>query len=181
MVKALRGAQPPRFVVAPIQAFLQPVPTAEALAAASRTVQVGDSIQVEELAGWLVGQGMARVEVVEVAGEFSLRGGILDVFPPDASDPVRVEFFGDEVESIRAFDAGLAAVAGQARPGRADLDPRSTSGRPADLGHAADALPAGTWVVLVEPSDLPRRGEALPRPRRGPQGACSRPRRPSPG
>ena len=44
-------------------------------------------------------------EVVEVAGEFSVRGGILDVFPPDASDPVRVEFFGDEVESIRPFDA----------------------------------------------------------------------------
>ena len=48
---------------------------------------------------------MARVEVVEVAGEFSLRGGILDVFPPDATEPVRIEFFGDEVESIRPFDA----------------------------------------------------------------------------
>ena len=48
---------------------------------------------------------MTRAEVVEVPGEFSLRGGIFDVFPTDATDPVRIEFFGDEVESIRPFDA----------------------------------------------------------------------------
>ena len=47
---------------------------------------------------------MARAEVVEVPGEFSVRGGILDVFPTDSTDPVRIEFFGDEVESIRPFD-----------------------------------------------------------------------------
>ena len=47
---------------------------------------------------------MSRAEVVEVPGEFSSRGGILDVFPTDATDPVRIEFFGDEIESIRPFD-----------------------------------------------------------------------------
>ena len=104
VVRALRSGEPPRFVVAPIQAFLQPVPTAEVLARSSRRLRVGDSVPVEELTAWLIEKGMVRVEVVEVAGEFSVRGGILDVFPPDASDPIRVEFFGDEVESIREVD-----------------------------------------------------------------------------
>ena len=49
--------------------------------------------------------GYKRVEAVEFPGEFGRRGGICDLFPPDATDPVRLEFFGDEVESIRAFSA----------------------------------------------------------------------------
>src|SRR5207244_2437526 len=102
--KRLAGALPPRLVVAPFQALLQPVPTPDALARCSRTIRVGDTIAVEELAGWLAGRSMTRAEVVEVPGEFSLRGGILDIFPPDATEPVRVEFFGDDVESIRPFD-----------------------------------------------------------------------------
>ena len=153
VLKALRGDDPPRFVVAPIHALLQPVPTVDALAAASRVVRVGDVVQVEELAGWLVARGMERVEVVEVAGEFSLRGGILDVFPPDATDPVRVEFFGDEVESLRAFDAGSQRSLGKLdRVELTALPPDADD--PAALGHAADSLPSGTWVVLVEPNDL---------------------------
>src|SRR2546430_861422 len=81
---ALAGPAPPRFLVAPFQALLQPVPTPELLARSSRTIKVGDTVAVEELTGWLVDRSMTRAEVVEVPGEFSLRGGILDVFPPDA-------------------------------------------------------------------------------------------------
>src|SRR4051794_23366604 len=117
VVRALRGSEPPRFVVAPIQAFLQPVPTAEVLARSSRRLKVGDCVPVEELTAWLLEKGMLRVEVVEVAGEFSARGGILDVFPPDASDPIRVEFFGDEVESIRPFDAETQRSLGRLEAG----------------------------------------------------------------
>ena len=105
VLKRLGAANPPRLVVAPFQAMLQPVPKPEALARMSRVVAVGDVVPVEELTAWLLDRGMARAEVVEVPGEFSVRGGILDVFPTDASDPVRIEFFGDEVESIRPFDA----------------------------------------------------------------------------
>src|SRR6202011_4116840 len=50
--------------------------------------------------------GYAAVDVVEMPGEYALRGGILDVYSPEADRPVRVEFFGDEVESIRKFDPG---------------------------------------------------------------------------
>src|SRR5207244_12265554 len=48
--------------------------------------------------------GYAKADVVEMPGEHALRGGILDVYPPEADRPVRIEFFGDEVESIRNFD-----------------------------------------------------------------------------
>ena len=101
---------------------------------------------------------MSRAEVVEVPGEFSLRGGILDVFPTDATDPVRIEFFGDEIESIRPFDVEsqrsldrwtsvtLTAAIGF---NEADL---------AGFGHPVDYFPEGTWVALVEPPDLREEG-----------------------
>ena len=153
-VKALRSSTPPRFVVAPIQAFLQPVPTTETLERSSRRIKVGDSSPVEELAAWLVEKGMSRVEVVEVAGEFSLRGGILDVFPPDASDPVRVEFFGDDVESIRPFDSETQRSLGKVELVDLTVAPRFDGDDPSSFGHAADAFPEGAWVALVEPNDL---------------------------
>jgi transcription-repair coupling factor (superfamily II helicase) len=159
VLKRLGGAMPPRFVVASFQALMQPVPTRDDLARCSRTVRVGDTVPVEELTAWLVGRGMNRAEVVEVAGEFSLRGGILDVFAPDATEPVRIEFFGDEVESIRPFDPETQrsldrwdSVALSASPA---LDPDD----PSRLGHVADSLPEGTWVVLVEPNDLREEGK----------------------
>src|SRR5262249_5584155 len=76
VIKRLGEPTPPRFVVTPLQALLQPVPTPAALERSSRALKVGDVVAVEELIAWLAARGMARVEVVEVAGEFSLRGGI---------------------------------------------------------------------------------------------------------
>ena len=58
----------------------------------------------QEFTRWLVERGGHATTAVELPGEFSLRGGILDIFAPDADDPVRIELFGDEVESIRRFD-----------------------------------------------------------------------------
>jgi transcription-repair coupling factor (superfamily II helicase) len=80
------------------------VPGREALAAATREIRVGSRLDEPEIARWLVGRGAHATSAVELPGEFSVRGGILDVFAPDADDPVRIELFGDEVESIRRFD-----------------------------------------------------------------------------
>ena len=55
------------------------------------------------MATWLVDHGYRHAEAVELPGEFSRRGGILDVYSPDAEAPYRVEFFGDEIDSIRQF------------------------------------------------------------------------------
>ena len=155
LVRRLVGAFPPKVVVTPLQALLQPVPTAEALANASRTLRVGDSAPIEELTAWLADHGMERVEVVEVAGEFSVRGGILDIFPPNASEPARVEFFGDEIESIRPFDPES-----QRSLDRWDNVTITSLGATtlAAVGHAADAFPEGTWIVLLEPNDLREEG-----------------------
>ena len=68
------------------------------------TVRVGDELPLEVLLQHLESIGYERREPVEMEGEYSLRGGILDVFPAEAAQPVRIEFFGDEVESVRRFD-----------------------------------------------------------------------------
>ena len=99
VLRLLSGQSPPRLVVAPFQATLQPVPKPELLARIVRTVAVGQVVPIEELTAWMLERGMARAEVVEVPGEFSSRGGILDVFStPMQPNPVRIEFFGDEIE-----------------------------------------------------------------------------------
>jgi transcription-repair coupling factor (superfamily II helicase) len=90
-------------VVAPVRSVLQPqVPDLGDLEPVS--ISVGDSgRELEEIVQALVAAGYARTELVEKRGEFAVRGGILDVFPPTEEHPLRVEFWGDEVEEIRYF------------------------------------------------------------------------------
>ena len=74
------------------------------MAATCRVVNLGDEIDPDDIAVMLMRGGYQNVELVEVKGEFARRGDILDVFPLTADTPVRLEFFGDEVDAIRAFD-----------------------------------------------------------------------------
>lgn len=93
-----------RFVVSPIQALLQPVPDREHLERLSLEISHGQSIGPETLVDWLVEHGFERLDQVEAPSDFAVRGGIVDVFCPNDTMPVRIELFGDEVESIRRFD-----------------------------------------------------------------------------
>src|SRR5208282_1977838 len=68
------------------------------------TIRVGDELPVEDLLQHLDSIGYEKREPVEMVGEYSMRGGILDIFPAEASKPVRIELFGDLIESIRRFD-----------------------------------------------------------------------------
>src|SRR5262245_27551436 len=86
------ATDPPKVVIAAIAAVCQPVPPRADLAARGRTLTPGEVVDPDELAEGLVGRGYKRVEAVEYAGEFARRGGICDIFPPDAADPVRLEF-----------------------------------------------------------------------------------------
>lgn len=104
ILRAFESVAPPRLVVTTIHALLQPVPGRTARTVASRTIRVGGELDVENLTVWLVERGFERVTAVELPGEFCIHGGIVDLFSPDTSDPVRVELFGDEIESIRLFD-----------------------------------------------------------------------------
>src|SRR5262245_10446264 len=68
-------------------------------------LRMREEIPLEDLAAHLESIGYERREPVEMVGEYSIRGGIVDVFSPESSHPVRIELFGDEIESIRRFDA----------------------------------------------------------------------------
>ncbi|MGW3230286.1 transcription-repair coupling factor [Kitasatospora sp. NPDC001095] len=96
------AAGPVQVVVAPVRSVLQP--QVKGLAELEPVaVRRGGSYDLEEVARRLSAAAYARVELVEKRGEFAVRGGILDVFPPTEEHPLRVEFWGDEVEEVRYF------------------------------------------------------------------------------
>jgi len=94
----------PALIVTCIPALLQPVPARDAIKAATRTIAVGDELNLDELIEWLIARGFDRVTAVEMPGEFCIHGGILDIFPASEPDAIRIELFGDEIESIRSFN-----------------------------------------------------------------------------
>src|SRR6185503_12374573 len=70
-----------------------------------RALRVGDRIDSTQLAAWLSEAGYTRVEMIDAAGEFAIRGGIIDIFPPGGV-PARIDLFGDEIENLREIDLG---------------------------------------------------------------------------
>lgn len=97
------GPRHPLVVVASVRAALQPVADNLGDLEPIELVAGGRGYDLPHISASLVDLAYARVDMVSRRGEFALRGGILDVFPPTADHPVRVEFFGDEVEELRAF------------------------------------------------------------------------------
>jgi transcription-repair coupling factor (superfamily II helicase) len=91
-------------VVSPIAATALRLRSADYYADLARLVRRGETIDTEQLLSHLNTVGYSSTDVVEMPGEYALRGGIFDIYSPEADRPVRVEFFGDEVESIRKFD-----------------------------------------------------------------------------
>jgi transcription-repair coupling factor (superfamily II helicase) len=91
-------------VIVPAAASAARLRPAEFYADLARVVRRGEAIETGALLEHLNSVGYNSTDVVEMPGEYALRGGILDVYSPEAERPVRVEFFGDEVESIRKFD-----------------------------------------------------------------------------
>ncbi|HET7442990.1 MAG TPA: transcription-repair coupling factor [Terriglobales bacterium] len=91
-------------VVSPVSATMIRLRSAEYYTDLARAVRRAESIDVEAMLQHLNTVGYTASDVVEMPGQYALRGGILDVYSPEADRPVRVEFFGDEVESIRKFD-----------------------------------------------------------------------------
>jgi transcription-repair coupling factor (superfamily II helicase) len=157
VLKRLERNNPPRLILTTMQALLQPVPARTELAEQRRVFRSGDEIRLEELVKWLVEHGLTRRETVELPGEFSRRGGILDVYPPDADAPFRLEFFGDVIESVRRFAPETQRSMGEV--GEAELTGFAGAKPGAAQGHFAEYLPANAWVALVEPADLHEQGK----------------------
>lgn len=93
-----------RLIIAPIEALMQRVAPPELLADASITVRNSMVIKPSALLGKLIDAGYERVDTCEGAGQVCMRGGCIDVFPVTAKNPVRIEFFDDEIDTMREFD-----------------------------------------------------------------------------
>lgn len=91
-------------VIAPVETAAMRFFAPEYYANLARTLRRGEEIDVDALTSHLSSIGYTSMDIVEMPGQFTRRGGILDVYSPEADRPVRVEFFGDEIDSIRKFD-----------------------------------------------------------------------------
>ena len=95
-----------RLVLTTVAAALQRLPEAEGVAAMRFPIAVGNPLDLAALTGFLAKAGYARTGTVTDPGEFALRGGLLDLYPAGADLPLRIDLFGEDVESIRTFDPG---------------------------------------------------------------------------
>jgi transcription-repair coupling factor (superfamily II helicase) len=102
-----------RIVLTTVASFLQRVAPRAGFAGAVLELADGQALAPERLVEFLTSNGYARSGTVAEAGEFALRGGIVDLFPPGAGAPLRVDFFGDEIEGIREFDPLTQRSAGR--------------------------------------------------------------------
>jgi transcription-repair coupling factor (superfamily II helicase) len=93
-----------KLVIAPLEAACMRLFGRDYYAALALRLRVGEEHIPEMLVEHLASVGYTRVDVVEMPGQVSVRGGILDVYSPEMQRPVRVDFFGDEIESLRRFD-----------------------------------------------------------------------------
>jgi transcription-repair coupling factor (superfamily II helicase) len=98
------GAFPRGIVLTTVNALVQRVPPRAMFAGTSLTLQPGGFIEPEKLAVFLEAHGYARASTVMEPGEFAMRGGIIDLFPAGEPDPIRLDLFGDSIESMRRFD-----------------------------------------------------------------------------
>lgn len=101
----LQGSEKPLIVLTTVNAIVQRVPARDVVAAQALSVAPGHRVAMDNIAAWLEHNGYNRTSTVREPGEYAVRGGILDLFPAGLDQPVRFDFFGDTLESIRTFDA----------------------------------------------------------------------------
>lgn len=118
VLSALTGKKGRKIVVASIDALLQYTADYKTYTALSMDFSLGDRVLLDELSEKLIMMGYTREDMVEGVGQFSVRGGIVDIYPPDLSEPLRIEFFDDETDSIRSFDPSTQLSTGKLKSAR---------------------------------------------------------------
>jgi transcription-repair coupling factor (superfamily II helicase) len=155
----------PDVLVAPIQALMQSVPEPGAVGMFSLTLRAGDALPQSELVAWLSTSGYTRQDAVEQPGDFAVRGGIVDIYPPagaigegrsdaEGITPIRVDYFGDEIDTINRIELDTMASGAKltsvrilgAKVDQVQSDERTTS--------LLELLPDTTLVVLHELLEL---------------------------
>ena len=159
LVKRLIGPTvgQPRIIVTTIQALLCPLADPRDIEASTRRLAVGGRLDPAEFTDWLLTRGWEMADAIDRPGSFARRGGIIDMFAPDWDRPVRVELFGDEIESLRTFDT----VSQRSVDTLASIDltalvrpAAEAGGQPTRRTQLADIVPAASWWALVEPGEI---------------------------
>ncbi len=133
LTRLLAPAEGKRIVLTTVNALVQKVPPRHVFHATSLKLARGGRVKSEELARFLDANGYGRAGTVMEPGEYAMRGGIIDVFPSGSAEPVRLDLFGDEIETLRSFDpatqrSGAAVASLLLRPvSEVFLDKESTS------------------------------------------------------
>ena len=174
----------PNLVVTTVTALLQRTFHPAALQSRTRTLNRGDRMDPLDLTEWLEEQGYEPEAQVSQKGEIALHGGILDVFPLTALWPVRLEFFGDEIESLRCFDpltqmsreeitsvilppGGELGILKRMQAAEFEMRSRDSSSETLDSQRGTatllDYLPRGSIVLLCEPGELAARADEYAR------------------
>jgi len=135
-------------VVATPRALFRRLPDPETFRRGVRSLRTGDELELEGLTAHLMRWGYHRTDLVTEVGDFAIRGGIFDLYPPGFEDPIRLDFFGDTLDSVRRFDA--VSQRSEERLDEVRILPLSLfpSG-----GAAADALADALERELVEDPD----------------------------
>jgi transcription-repair coupling factor (superfamily II helicase) len=119
----LQGHSGPRVVFTTANAIVQRVPDRGSVSARVWACAAGQVVSMDKLTAWLSTNAFDRTATVRDVGEFAVRGGIVDLWAPGTTAPIRLDFFGDTLETIRPFDAATQRTTGQ-QP-RLDLVPAS--------------------------------------------------------
>ena len=157
----------PVLVTAFIGGLMQPVPSPRTLADSTRRLSVGQVIEPDDVRRWLAESGFVSTTAVQLPGEFATRGGLLDIFSNDQPQPIRIEWFDDEIESIRFFDLGSQRSTGNvesvdiAAVGVRGDDAEAQASFEASLGSVADYLTDDTLVVVVDPAEVEKSAAQL--------------------
>ncbi|WP_232628790.1 transcription-repair coupling factor [Methylobacterium sp. Leaf118] len=113
----------PRILCTTVNALVQRVPPRAKVAVETFSAAIGNVVPMDKVVAWVEANGFLRTGTVRDTGEYAVRGGILDLSPPGLPNPIRLDFFGDTLESIRAFDPETQRTVGSLRS--LDLVPMS--------------------------------------------------------
>jgi transcription-repair coupling factor (superfamily II helicase) len=159
-----------RFIIpASIQALCQPIPKPQALEESCLRLQINKTMPLEQAAEWLVENGFERVERVDLPGQFAHRGGIIDIYAPlvsektfldepaaegpsEAAETIRIEFFGDTIESIREIN--LDTQRSSQRIKGVNIVSAVCGAAVEERELFVNILPEDTIIILEEPSDI---------------------------
>jgi len=137
---------------------MQAAPTEDLAARFQRTIQVGGTLDLPSFQEWLESAGFSRVESIDSPGEYSVRGGILDVFSPGGQPPIRIDLYGDEVETIWEID--LDTMGSDRRIDQTDVVTASAEGVQTDesICSILDLLRPETVAFIAELIEVTEQG-----------------------